>query len=61
MSKEEQQEKVVKKSEADVVANTTIADVYKAAQQLEGVARHTELVHSDFFSEISGCDVYMKP
>ena len=61
MSKEEQQVKDVKKNEADLVASTTIADVYKAAQQLEGVARHTELIHSEFFSEHSGCDVYLKP
>ena len=61
MSKEEQQVKDVKKNEADLVESTTIADVYKAAQQLEGVARHTELIHSEFFSEHSGCDVYLKP
>lgn len=48
-------------SPADIVARTTIADVYQAAKQLEGVAKHTELIYSDFFSELSGTEVYMKP
>ena len=45
----------------EIVERTTIADVYQAAKQLEGVARHTELIHSDFFSEASRNDVYLKP
>ena len=45
----------------DIVEQTTIADVYRAAKQLEGVARKTRLIHSDYFSEISGNDVYLKP
>ena len=49
------------KSVDDIVASTTIADVYRAAKQLEGVARKTRLIHSDYFSEISGNDVYLKP
>ena len=44
-----------------IVARTTIADVYRASKQLEGVARKTRLIHSDYFSEISGNDVYLKP
>lgn len=49
------------KSVDDIVASTTIADVYRAAKQLEGVARKTRLIHSDYFSELSGNDVYLKP
>ena len=45
----------------DIVEQTTIADVYRAAKQLEGVARKTRLIHSDYFSELSGNDVYLKP
>ena len=45
----------------EIVAATTIADVYRAAKQLEGVARKTRLIHSDYFSELSGNDVYLKP
>ena len=41
--------------------STTIADVYRAAKQLEGVARKTRLIHSDFFSEQCHNDVYLKP
>ena len=44
-----------------IVARTTIADVYRASKQLEGVARKTRLIHSDYFSELSGNDVYLKP
>ena len=44
----------------EIVAATTIADVYRAAKQLEGVARKTRLIHSDYFSELSGNDVYLK-
>ena len=45
----------------EIVENTTIADVYRAAKQLEGVARKTRLIHSDFFSEQCHNDVYLKP
>lgn len=41
--------------------STTIADVYRAAKQLEGVARKTRLIHSDYFSELCHNDVYLKP
>lgn len=53
--------KVSKRSNAEIVESTTIADVYRAAKQLEGVARKTRLIHSDFFSEQSHNDVYLKP
>jgi threonine dehydratase len=44
-----------------IVENTTIAGVYQAARQLEGVARKTALIPSDYFSEISGNQVFLKP
>ncbi len=46
---------------AEIVANTTIADVYRADKQLAGVVSKTRLIHSDYFSEISGNEVYLKP
>lgn len=49
------------RSNAEIVESTTIADVYRAAKQLEGVARKTRLIHSDFFSEQCHNDVYLKP
>lgn len=45
----------------EVAAQTTIADVYRADKQLAGVVRKTQLIHSDFFSELSGNEVYLKP
>ena len=44
-----------------IVENTTIAGVYQAARQLEGVARKTALIPSDYCSEISGNQVFLKP
>lgn len=49
------------RSNVEIVESTTIADVYRAAKQLEGVARKTRLIHSDFFSEQCHNDVYLKP
>ena len=49
------------RSNVKIVESTTIADVYRAAKQLEGVARKTRLIHSDFFSEQCHNDVYLKP
>lgn len=49
------------RSNAEIVERTTIADVYRAAKQLEGVALKTRLIHSDFFSEQCHNDVYLKP
>ena len=45
----------------DIIAHTTIADVYRAAKQLEGVAVKTQLIESGFFSELAGNNVYLKP
>ena len=47
-------------SNKEIVDRTTIADVYHAAKQLEGVVKKTPLLHSDFFSDLCGNDVYMK-
>lgn len=49
------------RSNVEIVESTTIADVYRAAKQLEGVARKTRLIHSDFFSEQCHNAVYLKP
>jgi len=46
---------------AALVEGTTIADVYRAAKQLEGVVAKTALIKSEFFSELSGNEVYLKP
>ena len=48
-------------SNRDIVEQTTIAGVYQAARQLEGVARKTRLIASDYFSELSGNQVFLKP
>ena len=36
----------------EILENTTIADVYKAAKQLDGVAKKTKLIESPFFSDL---------
>ena len=56
-----EEKKSSKRSNAEIVESTTIADVYRAAKQLEGVARKTRLIHSDHFSELCHNDVYLKP
>ena len=48
-------------SPEEQVASVTIADVYKAAKQLEGVAKRTKLIESSFFSSVSGNSVWLKP
>ena len=50
-----------KKSAADLVAAAAIADIFRAAKQLDGVAVKTKLIESPFFSSISGGAVYLKP
>lgn len=45
----------------EIVASTTIAGIYQAARQLEGVAKKTPLIHSDYFSSISDNEVFLKP
>ena len=57
----EEQAETSKLNSAEIVANTTIADVYRADKQLSGVVSKTKLIHSDYFSEISGNEVYLKP
>lgn len=56
-----EEKKSSKRSNAEIVESTTIADVYRAAKQLEGVAKKTRLIHSDYFSELCHNDVYLKP
>lgn len=45
----------------EIVASTTIAGIYQAARQLEGVAKKTPLIHSDYFSSLSDNEVFLKP
>ncbi|MBR3722517.1 MAG: threonine ammonia-lyase [Selenomonadaceae bacterium] len=45
----------------EIVEATTIADVYRAAKNLEGVAVKTKLIESPFFSNIANNEVYLKP
>lgn len=45
----------------EIVASTTIAGIYQAARQLEGVAKKTPLIHSDYFSSLSANEVFLKP
>lgn len=56
-----EEKKSSKRSNAEIVESTMIADVYRAAKQLEGVTRKTRLIHSDYFSELCHNDVYLKP
>ncbi len=48
-------------TDEEIVEATTIADVYRAAKNLEGVAVKTKLIESPFFSEIANNEVYLKP
>lgn len=43
------------------VAAASIADVYRAAKQLDGIIRKTALIHSGYFSKTSNNEVYIKP
>ena len=45
----------------EIVDNTTIADVYRADKNLSGVVKKTKLIASEFFSEISGNEIFIKP
>jgi threonine dehydratase len=38
----------------------TLARMRRAHERLAGAIRHTPLLHSDVFSEMAGCDVYLK-
>ena len=46
---------------AEIVEKTSIADVYRADKNLSGVVKKTKLIFSDFFSEISGNEIFLKP
>ena len=46
---------------SELVEKTTIADVYRADKNLSGIVKKTKLIHSDFFSEISGNEIFLKP
>ena len=48
-------------SAAELVERTTIADVYRADKNLAGIVKKTKLIASDFFSELSGNEVFLKP
>lgn len=45
----------------EIVEKTTIADVYRADKNLSGVVKKTKLIPSEFFSEISGNEIFIKP
>lgn len=45
----------------EIVENTGIADVYRAAKTLDGVTVKTKLIESPFFSETSSNEIYLKP
>ena len=53
--------KSVEPTPEEIVAGTSIADVYRAAKQLDGVVRKTRLIESPFFSDLSGNTVFLKP
>ncbi|MBQ1914463.1 MAG: pyridoxal-phosphate dependent enzyme, partial [Selenomonadaceae bacterium] len=55
------EEKNTVPSAEEIVEATTIADIYRAAKQLEGITVKTGLIRSSFFSETCGNDVYIKP
>lgn len=44
-----------------LVEKTSIADVYRAAKQLDGIVKKTELIHSPYFSAACGNEVFLKP
>ena len=45
----------------DIVEKTTIADVYRAVKNLDGVISKTKLIYSEFFSNLSHNEIYIKP
>ena len=46
---------------SEIVEKTTIADVYRADKNLSGIVKKTKLIPSEFFSEISGNEIFLKP
>lgn len=61
MSEEKNANTVKTVDTATIVAKTKIADVYRAAKQLDGVAEKTKLIQSPYFSELCNNEVYIKP
>ncbi len=55
------EEKPSRPTVEEIAADTTIADVYRADKQLQDVVKKTKLIKSDFFSELSHNEVYLKP
>jgi len=51
MEKEETKKTVL--TPEQIVEKTSIADVYRAAKQLDGITRPTDLIYSEYFSKIS--------
>ena len=51
----------VKLTPQEIVEKTTIADVYRAVKNLDGVIYKTKLIYSDYFSNLSHNDIYIKP
>lgn len=58
---EENEKSVAQDDTKKIVETTTIADVYRADKQLSGIVKKTRLIQSDFFSEQSGNEIYIKP
>lgn len=58
---DENENTVAQDGNENIVERTTIADVYRADKQLSGIVRKTRLIPSDFFSEQSGNEVFLKP
>ena len=42
----------------EIVNNTSIADIYRAAKQLDGIVSKTKLIESQFFSDLCGNTIY---
>ena len=49
----------VKLTPQEIVEKTTIADVYRAVKNLDGVIYKTKLIYSDYFSNLSHNDIYI--
>ncbi len=58
---DENKKAVAQDDNKTIVESTTIADVYRADKQLSGIVKKTRLIYSDFFSEQSGNEVFLKP
>lgn len=56
-----EEEKKAEPTIEEALENTSIADVYHAAKQLDGVVKKTRLIESRYFSDLCGNSVYLKP